>query len=113
MGRAGRRVVCASRKEEFGLAIVEAMAIGLPVVAPQLGGPASYVEDGVTGLLVDTLDLSALATGIHGALDLVGLPGRAERARRLVEERFTIRAMADALAPIYGAAQPARVTVAA
>ena len=109
----GGAYVCASRKEEFGLAIVEAMATGLPVVAPRVGGPASYVEDGVTGLLVDTLDVSALTAGIHGALDLAGLPGRAEQARRLVEERFTIRAMADALTPIYGTAQPAGATVAA
>ena len=109
----GGAYVCASRKEEFGLAIVEALAIGLPVVAPRVGGPASYVEDGVTGLLVDTLDLSALAAGMHGALDLAGLPERAARARRLVEDRFTIRAMADGLTPLYGTAQPARVPVAA
>ncbi|HYN48942.1 MAG TPA: glycosyltransferase, partial [Candidatus Nanopelagicales bacterium] len=109
----GGAYVCGSRKEEFGLAIVEALAVGLPVVAPQVGGPASYVEDGVTGLLVDTLDRAAVVAGIHGALDLAGLPGRAERARRLVEDRFTIRAMTDALAPIYRTAHPARLAVAA
>ena len=43
--------VCGSRKEEFGLAIVEALAAGLPVVAPIAGGPASYVQPGVTGAL--------------------------------------------------------------
>jgi glycosyltransferase involved in cell wall biosynthesis len=109
----GGAYACGSRKEEFGLAIVEALGIGLPVVAPLVGGPASYVEEGVTGRLVDTLDAAALAAGIHGALDLAGLPGRAEQARRLVEDRFTIWAMADALAPIYSTAQPARVPVAA
>ena len=109
----GGAYACGSRKEEFGLAIVEALGIGLPVVAPLVGGPASYVEEGVTGRLVDTLDAAALAAGIHGALDIAGLPGRAERARRLVGDRFTIRAMTDALAPIYSTAQPARVPVAA
>jgi len=104
----GGAYVCGSRKEEFGLAIVEAMAVGLAVVAPRVGGPASYVEDGVTGLLVDTMDPTALGGGIHGALDLAGLPGRRERAQRLVEERFTIGAMSDALAPMYQAAQAAR-----
>jgi glycosyltransferase involved in cell wall biosynthesis len=104
----GGAYVCGSRKEEFGLAIVESLAAGLAVVAPRVGGPASYVEDGLTGLLVDTMDRPALAAGIRGALDLAGLPGRRERAQRLVEERFTIGAMSDALAPVYEAARAAR-----
>ena len=91
----GGAYVCGSRKEEFGLAIVEAMAVGLAVIAPRVGGPASYVEDGVTGLLVDTMDPAALATGIHGALDLAGLPGRRERAqqpgRGTVHDRRDVR----------------------
>jgi glycosyltransferase involved in cell wall biosynthesis len=107
----GGAYACGSRKEEFGLAIVEALAVGLPVVAPRLGGPASYVEEGLTGLLVDTMDRAALAAGIHGALDIAGNPGRAKRARYVVATRFTIRAMADALIPIYGAAQAARTPV--
>jgi glycosyltransferase involved in cell wall biosynthesis len=101
---AGGAYACGSRKEEFGLAIVEALGAGLPVVAPASGGPASYLEEGVTGRLVDTLDRSALVAGIHGALDLAARPGRAEHARELVAERFTIGAMADALVPVYAAA---------
>jgi glycosyltransferase involved in cell wall biosynthesis len=100
----GGAYACASRKEEFGLALVEALAAGLPVVAPRAGGPPSYVEDGVTGRLVDTLDPRALAAAIHDALDLAGRPGRAEHARNLVEERFTIRSMAETLVPAYAAA---------
>ena len=46
--------VSASLKEEFGIAILEAMATGLVVVAPWEGGPATYVDDGVTGILADT-----------------------------------------------------------
>ena len=105
----GGAYTCASRKEEFGLAIVEALATGLVVVAPRAGGPPSYIEDGLTGCLVDTLDRPALATAIGDALDLAGRPGRSERARALVAERFSIRAMSDALIPIYDAAdrQPA------
>jgi glycosyltransferase involved in cell wall biosynthesis len=104
----GGAYVCGSRKEEFGLAIVEAMAVGLAVVAPHVGGPASYVEDGVTGLLVDTMDSAAIGAGVHGALDLAALPGRRERAQRLVEDRFTIGTMSDALARMYGTARIAR-----
>lgn len=105
---AGGAYVCGSRKEEFGLAIVEALAVGLPVVAPRAGGPASYIEDGVTGQLVDTMDRTALAGGIHGALDLARVHGRAERARDLVARRFTIGAMSDALVPVYVAAHGPR-----
>jgi glycosyltransferase involved in cell wall biosynthesis len=101
---AGGAYACGSRKEEFGLAIVEALAAGLPVVAPRAGGPASYLEDGITGRLVDTLDRSALVAGILDALDLAGLPGRADRARALVAERFTLGSMASALIQVYAGA---------
>lgn len=93
---------CASRKEEFGLAIVEALAAGLPVVAPLAGGPATYVEDGVTGCLVDTTVRTALAAGVSDALDLAVVPGRAERAARTIAERYDISGMAGALADVYG-----------
>jgi glycosyltransferase involved in cell wall biosynthesis len=109
----GGAYVCASRKEEFGLAIVEALAVGLPVVAPREGGPPSYIEDGVTGRLVDTLDRTALAGAIGDALDLARRPGRVTHARSLVEQRFSIRAMSDALIPVYDAARRAAVPGAA
>lgn len=96
--------VCASVKEEFGIALLEAMATGLTVVAPLSGGPATYVEDAVTGFLVDTGDRVALAQGIRHALDFAAGPtGRAgaERARTMVAQNFTIEAMATALTDVY------------
>ena len=39
--------VCSSLKEEFGLALLEALASGLVVVGPAAGGPATYIDDGV------------------------------------------------------------------
>ncbi len=63
--RAGGVYVCGSRKEEFGLAIVEALFAGLPVVVPRIGGPATYVADGRTGFLVDTGDPARIASGLH------------------------------------------------
>lgn len=105
----GGAYVCGSRKEEFGLAIVEALAVGLPVVAPRVGGPASYVEEGITGRLVDTMDHAAIGAGIHDALDLATVAGRADRARELVAARFTIDAMSSALVTVYHAARDARI----
>ncbi|MET3770268.1 glycosyltransferase involved in cell wall biosynthesis [Marisediminicola sp. UYEF4] len=96
--------VCASMKEEFGIALLEAMATGLPVVAPAAGGPATYVEQGVTGFLVDTSDRAALAAGISDALDAAVGPFGPENARRasdMVAGTFTIQAMATTLATVY------------
>lgn len=96
--------VCASLKEEFGVALVEALASGLPVVAPDAGGPATFVEDGVTGVLVDTREHAALSRAVTRALDLAARPD-AERtdgaARAMVRERFSIEVMATALTSVY------------
>ncbi len=86
-------------KEEFGLAVIEAMAAGLVVVAPSTGGPPTYVDHGDTGVLADPDD--DLAVAIHDAFDLVDRPGRAGRARRMVEERYSIDTMAAQLAALY------------
>ena len=90
-----------SIKEEFGLALLEAMAAGLPVVAPRRGGPATYVQAGVTGELVDTADPGAIAAGLISALELATVPATAERARDTVAERFTLGRMARTLAAVY------------
>ena len=55
--------VCASLKEEFGIALLEAMASGLVVVAPDGGGPATYVDEGDTGFLTATWHADRLARG--------------------------------------------------
>ena len=98
---------CASTKEEFGLAIVEALAAGLPVTAPTAGGPATYVTPDRTGALVDTTDPTALASGVSSTLELAAAPENAEAARAVVEDRYTLTRMARSLTAVY------RVTVGA
>ncbi|WP_147061730.1 glycosyltransferase [Knoellia locipacati] len=96
--------VSASLKEEFGIAILEALASGLVVVAPQEGGPATYVDDGVTGFLVDTTSPTRLAAAVVSALDLASGPDasvRAEKARAAVAHDFGIATMATSLARVY------------
>jgi len=106
--------VCASVKEEFGLSLLEAMATGLVVVAPGSGGPATYIEGGVTGFLVDTRDTVALARAVMDALDAAVGPGdsaRAERARNMVAQNFTIQAMAARLSTVYASVDAAHQRV--
>ncbi|MDP3911623.1 MAG: glycosyltransferase family 4 protein [Gemmatimonadales bacterium] len=57
-----------SRVEGFGVALAEASACGLPVVAGQSGGLAEAVQDGETGLVVDSDDPAAVAAAIRRLL---------------------------------------------
>ncbi len=84
--------VMPSRSEGWGLAALEAMAAGLPVIASNTGGLAEIVDAGETGWLVPPGDARALAEAIENAaadrerLREMGLLAR-ERARRFsVEE---------------------------
>ncbi|MEI5672238.1 MULTISPECIES: glycosyltransferase [unclassified Nocardioides] len=115
-GRAGGNgaagvYVCSSLKEEFGLALVEALASGLVVVGPAAGGPATYLEDGVTGVLVDTRRPDEVARAIRTAFELAAAPGqedRIDRATERVRADFTVQTMATRLSTIYaGAARTA------
>jgi phosphatidyl-myo-inositol dimannoside synthase len=63
--------------EGFGIVCLEAGACGVPVVAGRSGGLPDAVQDGVTGILVDPLDIGAAAEAI------VALLGDPERARRM------------------------------
>jgi glycosyltransferase involved in cell wall biosynthesis len=96
--------VCGSLKEEFGIALLEAMGSGLLVVAPDGGGPATYVEQGVTGFLTPTWDVTLLRRAMVEALDASIAEDTVDRAaasRATVERSFTIQAMARALSNVY------------
>ena len=98
--------VCGSLKEEFGIALLEAMATGLFVVAPDGGGPATYVERGVTGILTTTWDVDALRDAMVEALAISAAEtgdDRAAASRLTVKRSFTIQAMAAALRDLYSA----------
>jgi glycosyltransferase involved in cell wall biosynthesis len=94
--------VLPSVTEGLPLALLEALAVGNPIVCTRVGGCPEVVEDGVNGFLVPPRDSAALADGIlrlHAAPDLRA----AIRARNLKKfsERFTLRAMVDAHARLF------------
>ena len=113
LGRAGERLlhalyasadvfVHATRYEGSSLVTLEAMAHGLPVIATRAGGIPDKVVDGVTGVLVDPGDTTALAA----ALARLGKdePGRRRlgaegRARAL--QLFSWRTLAGATLKLY------------
>lgn len=69
VGRADIAVVPSTRPEPFGMTLVEAMALGRPVVATAAGGPAEIVTDGVDGLLVPLRDPVALADALQRLIE--------------------------------------------
>jgi glycosyltransferase involved in cell wall biosynthesis len=91
-----------SRFEGLCLAVIEAQAAGVPVVATPVGGIVENVVDGETGLLVPPNDPAALADAILRLLDEPELGQRlAERARLRVLERYARERMVERTLALY------------
>lgn len=93
-----------SRIESFGLSMAEAMAAGLPVIATRVGALPEFIDDGVTGTLVPSGDIAALADAITGALENPQQSDRmAVAGRETVRQRFSWDAAADRTILLYQA----------
>lgn len=75
-------VISASRNEGTPVALIEAMAAGVPVVATAVGGVPDLVEHGVTGWLVPANDADALAGGVQHLIEAPELRARLVRVAR-------------------------------
>ncbi len=94
-------LVLPTREEAFGLVLIEAMAMRLPVVASRVDGPRDIVAPD-TGLLVAPEDVDGVVAAIGALLDDPGrrhAMGAAGRAR--VEAEYTLEQQADALEQAY------------
>ncbi|MDN6627012.1 MAG: glycosyltransferase, partial [Pisciglobus halotolerans] len=60
--------LCSSKKEEFGLAILEALAQTFLVIGPIKGGVKSYLENGKNGFLIDTTNSKTIASETESIL---------------------------------------------
>lgn len=92
-----------SRFEGLCIAVIEAQAAGVPVVATPVGGIGETVVDGETGWLVPRGDAGALAEQISWCLDHPESARKvAAEARRRVRARFTVERMIQETLELYG-----------
>ncbi len=92
----------AARCEAFGLVLVEAMACGLPVLAPATGGMLDIVSDGKTGRLVAPGDTAAMTEMLAGMLaDEKALAAMAAAARQRVLDEYTETLTASRFQALY------------
>ncbi len=99
-------LVFPSLRECGGAVVMEAMAVGLPVIAANWGGPADYVGDDGAGILIDpssresfVSDLTASMLKLAGSREL--LEDMSRRARRRAVTVFDWEARVDRLLQIY------------
>jgi glycosyltransferase involved in cell wall biosynthesis len=83
--------------ETFGLTLVEAMAFGLPVIAPPVGGPVEIVTHGTDGYCIDSRDVAALREAVLKLADDPETYKAMARAARKRAQDFSFEAYAAAL----------------
>lgn len=89
-------------EEGLGVVVLKAAAAGVPVVGFSAGGLPEAVDDGVTGLLVETGDVHALTEAIAALLDDDARRRQfAAAARRRVQEEFSISTMVEEHLQLY------------
>jgi glycosyltransferase involved in cell wall biosynthesis len=94
--------------ESFPYVILEAMAVGLPIVASDVGGISEALIDGESGTLVPPDQSQALSHALVATLsDLDRRRSMGDAARSRLEGHFTLEAMIEGHAAAYGEVSPA------
>jgi glycosyltransferase involved in cell wall biosynthesis len=101
----------ASRRDELGVATMEAMAMGVPVVVSRSGAIDEMIDDGRDGLLVEKENPRAMAEGLARVLRDPGLATRLGTAgRQKIEHRFHSGVSANVLLGCLRAQRPSTVS---
>lgn len=90
--------------EGMSLALLEGMAAGLPILATDVGAARQVLcdGDGLTGVLVEPGDVSAIEEGLSRLLASEALRGDfATRGARTAAERYSVQGLADRLSALY------------
>ncbi|PIW67969.1 MAG: glycosyltransferase family 1 protein, partial [Candidatus Omnitrophica bacterium CG12_big_fil_rev_8_21_14_0_65_42_8] len=91
-----------ARREGLGLVVLEALASGKPVVATDIGGISSIIENNVNGFLVKPSEPKLLAGPVLRLLNDKALYARmAASGREVVIRKFSINEMADKTEKVY------------
>jgi glycosyltransferase involved in cell wall biosynthesis len=93
--------VLPSATEGLSNAMLEAMAVGLPVVATKVGAAAEVVSDPATGTLVRPDDVRELGAALESVLFGPGGVEQGRRGRARVVDGFALPSVADRLAALY------------
>ncbi len=88
--------VCASRHETFSIAIIEALASGIPVLSTKCGGPEDILTDEALGVLVDNDNPDKLLKGIKSIKNRLDSFDK-EYLRKYVKSRYSI----ESIIPLY------------
>jgi glycosyltransferase involved in cell wall biosynthesis len=91
-----------SLHEGLPYTLLEAMALGIPVIASRVGGLAEVIEDGRTGLLLPPEDAPALAAAIRQLQRDAGLRARlGAAALEIQRSRYSLNAMTESYLRVY------------
>lgn len=94
LGRARALIFPIDWSEPFGLAMIEAMARGTPVIAYRSGSVPEVIDEGVTGFVVDDIESATAAVGRLDEIDRAGV-------RAAFERRFDVARMAHDYVDVY------------
>ena len=97
---------CSSEKEEFGIAILEAMVEGFIAIGPKVGGVSTYIEHGENGFLGESQKVSDLEKSLREIISFSqGDPERIgvlkKNSRKTIEENYSMEAISLKFAEFY------------
>ncbi len=111
--RSADLLVSPTKKESFGMVIAEAMAVGLPVIANDVGGVSELVDDGVTGYLIKNNNVSELSKKIINLLsDGKKMMQFGINGENKIKKDFTWKKRINAYADLFNRLLDEQVTIA-